>query len=293
MPDCLLCGGDIVAVRPYTYRTRIFRRIYPSATVFRCARCGLTQAKESVIKDADLTDYYRSTYRNVAKITSNDTEESQNYYKARATALRLLLDETTDGELSRVFEVGAGYGYNLAAIRDAHPNVELFTDELDDNLQTAMGARQASMDGTQYDAIIMSHVVEHFKDPGALISRACNSLRKGGVLIIEVPNDATGESSVTPCDEPHVSFFNSSTLRNLLAKEPRLTLVKMFVAGPTLVSKHPIRRTLIAYLSRYPSILDALKRLRPKREQPKSAPIPDFSTPNDKGIFLRASAVRT
>lgn len=290
MNVCIQCGESLAALRPYIYQSNTFRKVYPSGKIFSCQSCGLVQADAATIDDEQLTDYYRFAYRQEAKITSNKNAASQRYYKARAIALRdLAARHLANHPVRRIFEVGAGYGYNLSEMRALYPDAELLTDEIDEDLKEAMGAVHGALDDGPYDIIIMSHVLEHFTDPGVWLERARNALAAEGVLVVEVPNDLNGTSSVTACDEPHISFFTAETLRRRL-ETAGLQVLEMFTAGRTFQAQSTPNGKLKRWLAKVaPPVYSALTWVR---AQQRGGQPPDFTTPNPGGIFLRSACRR-
>lgn len=83
---------------------------------------------------------------------------------------------------------------------------------------------QQRLPSGRYDAIVMSHVVEHVLDPNMLLKECNRLLRKGGVLISITPNtDGFGhrfyKRSWLSLDPPrHVHLFNEQTMRTLAEK---------------------------------------------------------------------------
>lgn len=288
---CIQCGDALTALRPYIYQSDTFRRVYPSGQVLSCQSCGLVQADAATINETALTDYYRFAYRQEAQITSNVSAASQRYYQARARALRALAEKHLGSHtVGRIFEVGAGYGYNLAEMRAAHPHAQLLTDEIDENLKEAMGATHGTLDDGPYDIIIMSHVLEHFTNPGLWLERARDALAPEGLLLVEVPNDLNGVSSVTTCDEPHISFFTAETLRRRL-ETAGLQILETFTAGRRFEAPNTPASRLKRWLGKHARPVYAT--LTWLRSQQRAGQPPDFTTPNPGGIFLRAVAKRS
>ncbi len=70
-----------------------------------------------------------------------------------------------------------------------------------------------------YDLILMSHVLEHLKDPAAELRAMKRVLAPGGAIFLEVPN-RSGHPHL-PIDDNifHLHFFCTSSLSRMLAKE--------------------------------------------------------------------------
>ncbi len=297
MGQCLLCDGNLVFFREYIFKTEEFKEIYKDKSVYRCNNCGLVQIDISKVTDADLTEYYRYAYRNIAKITSIKSEASKLMYTARGIGLLRLVEAHKKMEIRRVFEVGAGYGYNLKVLKEAHPDAKIFTDEIDEDFKETMNAQQASLEDGPYDVIILSHVLEHFRRPQDLLRASVNSLSPGGVIVAEVPNDLLGLSSCTPCDEPHTTFFSRETFETMVQIVSEANLNDVVITGP--IHRHfpssnsppPVRSKLKMLV---PSPVRRLRRvlIRFVKDALK-AKIPDFTTPTENGRYMRSAITRS
>lgn len=291
MAQCVLCDGKLEFLREYIFRTKEFKNIYKDNGVYQCPACDLVQIDTSKVTDSNLTEYYRYAYRNVAKITSIETEASKLRYTGRGIALLRMAEANVETEIRRVFEVGAGYGYNLKVAKDAHPDASIFTDEIDEDFTETMNSRQASLNEGPYDVIILSHVIEHFRRPQDIVGDAIKALSPGGVIVAEVPNDLDGISSVTPCDEPHITFFTGATFQKLVESVPGARLDKIVIAGPVNRRYAPSQQTLnssIKYL--VPSPIRRIRRrlIKAIKGEPKPK-IPDYTTPTQNGIYMRSA----
>jgi 2-polyprenyl-3-methyl-5-hydroxy-6-metoxy-1,4-benzoquinol methylase len=86
------------------------------------------------------------------------------------------------------------------------------------------------------DYVLMSHVLEHTISPSAAIENAAGILKKGGILIVEVPNnDALGFSAFRQfwpwTDVPrHIHFFTESSLRRLI-EESGFSISRTYFVG--------------------------------------------------------------
>jgi SAM-dependent methyltransferase len=181
---------------------------------------------------------------------------------------------------ARVFELGAGYGYNLLAVKKLFPAALLFTDELDETVKLPETINRAELSEGVYDVVILSHVLEHFTDPKRWIRSALNALAQGGIVIIEVPNDVPGIFPLNGPDEPHLTFFTTQTLTALLESS------SVFGAGPRYQRKTIYmqgRRFASRMLRRMPVLSTLIERRQSRVVSPES-----FSVRRPDGVFLRA-----
>ncbi len=277
MGTCINCGGRLRRRRRYDFKSAALWKVYGDEFVYGCAHCGLYQADVSKVDEAGLLKYYRTEYRAIAKIGIGDP--GHRWYRARAAALAELAAEHRVGPAARAFEVGAGYGYNLRALKALYPDLLLFTDELDESIDLPDEIRRANLTDGPYDIVVLSHVLEHFSDPKRVISAALKALSRSGIVVIEVPNDVPGIVPLNGPDEPHLIFFTAQTLKELLGTE------SVFAVGPPYRRKSVARaRSLLAgILARAPVFSSMLANRRMK-----VISSPSFSVRRSDGIFLRA-----
>lgn len=287
---CVVCGADLVQTRPYAFKSAVFPAVYTDRMVYRCRDCGLQQCDHQRIDAVKLEEYYRSQYRSTAHIGQNELGAETPWFVARAKALAGLAS-AHQGDLSvrRVFEIGAGYGANLLAMKDVFPAAELLTDEIDASLSLPAGIGRGALSDGGYDVLILSHVLEHFIDPVSVLRRCCAALNRHGLLIIEVPNSPQVAIHRGGFDEPHVSFFSEDTLRQAVGQVEGLSLLQCYTCGPLLrQSLLTQARVLVRMgLEKMPFVLRWIRKLKHGIVPPPTAF--DFTAPQPGGVFLRAA----
>jgi len=178
---CVACGGS--AARP--------RHAFPPYELYACTECGSTRILP--LPDAEeLSHYYDHEYAIVAESSSADVRRRAEEYRDTDEIVARLRRHAPQAR--RVAEVGCAYGYLLFGLRRAGYEVEGF--ELS-SVTAAVGRetlglpiRDASLPdpGSGYDAIVMRHVLEHFRDPDDALRRIAEALAPGGVLLLATPN---------------------------------------------------------------------------------------------------------
>jgi 2-polyprenyl-3-methyl-5-hydroxy-6-metoxy-1,4-benzoquinol methylase len=119
----------------------------------------------------------------------------------------------------------------------------------------------------RFDAIVLSHVLEHLREPATILMKFAKLLVPGGCAIIAVPNALSwgtrwrflrGDFEYTAdgvLDDTHLRFFTYWTAdRYLLAKSPELKLVSKSVTGT--VPQWWLRRRVLP--KRWSERIDAL-----------------------------------
>lgn len=287
MAKCITCGQALRYHRRYTFASPNFRKIYRGSKVFRCTGCGLSQADLSLVDDAALTQYYAADYRVSAQIGVLG-ETSAAIYRRRGAALAALAARFLPAPPQRVFEVGAGYGFNLRAFAAQDPAVWLGTDEISGVALATHGEQlqQASLDDGPYDVVVLSHVLEHFADPKAMLDRVHAAVSPEGVVVIEVPNDIDGVIKYNGRDEPHLTFFELETLRPLLMASG-FAVLELHAAGPDNVRDTPATRAkrALRWLITAVPLTNALFQ---RRAAMRIGGDRRFDGPNPTGVFLRA-----
>jgi 2-polyprenyl-3-methyl-5-hydroxy-6-metoxy-1,4-benzoquinol methylase len=157
----------------------------------------------------------------------------------------------------RVLDVGCGAGANAALLRARAPGstiegitfsaaeAELARRQLDRcwlfDLEQSF---PAELEAARFDALVCSHVLEHLREPSAVLGRLARLLRPGGCALIAVPNVLCWQQRLAflagrfeyrahgVLDGTHLRFFTYDTAdRYLLAEAPELRLVAKHVTG--------------------------------------------------------------
>lgn len=200
-----------------------------SYQVARCGACGFHYACDLPI-DAQYSAYYQvvSKYDSQGRVSALDRQ--------RIDAAVALCERAGVSKMSRILDIGCGFGAFLAALRDAGWR---HVTGLDPAPHSAQMARELfGLSGIQSgwlanagevtnlheaDLVCLMAVVEHLPqlshDLGALIAQ----MRPGSRLLLEVPAlEAFQSDAGEPFGElslEHIQFFSATSLCNLL---PRL-----------------------------------------------------------------------
>ena len=169
-----------------------------------------------------------------------------------------------------ILDVGCGAGDNAARLRRERPGVVVHGLTLSHEeraralahmdachiCDVEADALPAEVAATAYDAILLSHVLEHLRHPAVVLRRLAERLRPGGVVLIAVPNVmawrqrarlAAGQFRYTETgvmDRTHLHFYTFETAaRELLGGVSELELVQTATDGA--VPLGPLRRVLL------------------------------------------------
>ncbi len=128
---------------------------------------------------------------------------------------RLVVEHTPPAGV--LLDVGAGLGHVLQLVREAAPEMELHaadsSDECLDVLRQTVPESElhpltdepgsiAALGEARFDTCVMSHLLEHTRQPLETIDAALHVLKPHGRLVLAVPNPST----------PHVLTYNAARL---------------------------------------------------------------------------------
>lgn len=194
--------------------------------ILKCINCGLVFLSPSPT-EKELKNYYSSNYYSrKANILENILDFINRYillnevgkFKKRGKLLEVGFG---NGELLDFFKKRGWETYGVETSKQAF---NLARVKIKDNIYNKPLV-ECHFKKNYFDLVILSHVIEHIKDPLFLLSGAKRVLNKEGVLIIEVPSlDSieyflSKENYFAFVDMPgHLYFFTQLTIKRLLMK---------------------------------------------------------------------------
>lgn len=182
---CPLCGGAATVAFTAVDRNREI-----TAQPFRYRGCQSCGAYSLVDVPDDLGPFYPSAYYELPDPAALDALAPVEQHKVDRVR------HWADG--GRLVEVGPGVGVFAHGARKAGFDVTVV--EMDERactfLRDVVGAEAVHSDDPAAAlrtlppsrAIALWHVIEHLRDPGALLEAAAENLEPGGVLVLATPN---------------------------------------------------------------------------------------------------------
>jgi SAM-dependent methyltransferase len=188
-PECRLCGSrSSVLVSSVVSEA-------PEASVYECGGCGIVYVFPIMTEQEEASFYSRQFEEYMARRSGPGWRSPESHfasYKVEADR-RLPLVEPHLSEADAVLEIGSSTGYFLNALRGrvasiagVEPSEAYRTYAVSRGIETV--ARIEQLGGRKFDAIALYYVVEHLRDPIGYATTLHRHLKRGGRLLIEVPN---------------------------------------------------------------------------------------------------------
>jgi 2-polyprenyl-3-methyl-5-hydroxy-6-metoxy-1,4-benzoquinol methylase len=191
---CPFCGGRSERALTASDRNR-------ESTDARFEYEGCTVCATLFMRDVpdDLSPYYAGDYHRFGDDGAAEWESNATLRAVETARVAMLAEHLAPG--GPLVDVGAGPGGFAAAARDAGYAVTAI--EMDERsceyVRERLGIRAIRSDEPiaalrelePARVISMWHVLEHLRDPAAMLATAADRLQEGGVLAIGVPNPAS------------------------------------------------------------------------------------------------------
>lgn len=227
MVPCLLCGNE----EKFTVVQEHDRYDIPIKTQ-QCDVCGFLMENPAPT-EVFLTLFYsskmyRGLYSGMPKENNPTTESSMEKAKRYGAYLELA---TRGHTIKNILDVGSAYGYFLLEYQKIHPSCAIYGVEPSAGLrkQYSKAFKGAYADiadippEQMFDAITIWHVLEHMKDPITALKKLGAHLKKGGKIILELP-DKDNYTSIRSYHIGHLYHFNKESL-HMLAQKAGLRVV--------------------------------------------------------------------
>ncbi|MBI5201914.1 MAG: class I SAM-dependent methyltransferase [Elusimicrobia bacterium] len=221
--DCEICGGKAAFS---AFHAKGLNEGDPAFRVIRCPDCGYGWIDPSPA-DHEIGRWYPKEYYGKENVRFNKVFELLTRWFRRRRASEVARRVA----VGRVLDVGCGRGLILGTLKEmgfeSH-GVELSEDSAW-HAKNKMGAImhvgpfvETKLEPESFEAIIFWHSLEHFRDPVAALKHAHKLLKKGGLLVVAVPNSDSLQAKVFRSDWFHLDVprhyvhFGSRSLELLL-----------------------------------------------------------------------------
>ena len=242
---CVFCKEELGAVNQLNLEHCVssdHRPIKLHLGKTQCPKCFLMQAVRTKNWYQQVNYIYES-YRayEISMGSEQLVFQSDGIGNARSDVLvRQVVKES--GTRLRWLDFGAGDGTLLETVHRIDPEASLFAYDLSTQAEQAVRSRApisgfySSMAeiGTDYDVIILSHVLEHVDNPRAVLVDLIERLSTEGQIVIQVPN--VGENPFDLVVFDHVSHFDQFTLEALLQSVGQLNFLSTETVAKEIVA---------------------------------------------------------
>ncbi len=257
---CPLCGHDHL----------VYQFTHEITQIVRCDGCSLLMRNPQP-SDAQLAAIYTDTYflgTSSAQQSDTDAFEEEVHAIKRATAAGYLdrveayrgwTPQTRRGR--RLLEIGSGLGdmlmearqrgYDVTGVEYAQASVDRANLRLGQDLVLRGTVETALLGEDTFDVCVFADVIEHTRDPLAVVSRAWELLKPGGTLFVAIPSLDSWSARLMrqrwmEFKAEHLFYFDGTTLESLLVR-----------AGFEAIRSDKGRKTLtpgyvIAHFERFP-----------------------------------------
>jgi SAM-dependent methyltransferase len=224
---CRLCGGKSQQTILYDIITRYDDRF----ALNQCDNCALVTTKP-MPSDKILQHYYDRDYWQSfqsKKSTSLDT-----LYRWRMAPIVSTIRKHTKYD-SKILDWGCGDGSLIRLLRKFGLHcfgIDAYMKDLNDPQISSTAIEKADFPHEYFDIITCFHVLEHLADPLTSVKHALMLLKKGGLIIVEVPNlDSVGfqifRHRWQPLEVPtHLNHFTPATLQKMFEAAGNILIEK-------------------------------------------------------------------
>lgn len=203
-----------------------------------CVNCGITQTYP-VPSANDISQVYDENYYTSTGAKFNPVIEAWSRWAGRSRARKLLARSKAKDSPLKVLDFGCGRGVLLEGFR-AEGHTVLGIERSDSGFDCLPDVSSKSLQeliaaGSQFDIIVIWHVLEHLDEPENTIAEIHRLLADDGKLYVEVPNFGSIQarffrSHWFHLDIPrHLTHFTSTSLEKLMARNGlKVTQLKTF-----------------------------------------------------------------
>jgi SAM-dependent methyltransferase len=243
MASCFLCG--IPMTPKFSARDHLRPQVATEYQVEWCSGCAFGRVAGD-FTSADVIPFYTDGY--YTHVTSAQTANGRKSFLERLRVhLAWRTDRGVDLSPATLCDVGCGSGQIMARFKEAgyeavgvepDPAARVLAAEVGPVFKGTAEELPEALDGSLFDVVLLSHVLEHCIEPAAALANVVRLLAPTGTAVIEVPNNAAEGLRLYGAgwfftDIPrHLQFFTEKSLRKALAGAG-LHVTNVFYTGYT------------------------------------------------------------
>jgi len=226
---CVLCGGDS------------FKKLLDvgGTSIVSCRKCGLTKTK----------NFFQPDYKRYHRDEEYQNSEwlFRNFFLKKIEQIEEFLPKP-----GRILEIGCSAGTLLILLKSK--GWEVWGVEPSESAEAARkkGIRvikeyfeRAKLTNGYFDAIVLNHTLEHLENPISILKKAKTLLKKGGILLVDVPNFGSLSAKVFGrywgylAPGEHLWHFTPETLKKVF-KKVGFRIIRQETASGIFVCGNPV-----------------------------------------------------
>lgn len=225
---CIICGNGKLEqkypkVEDYEYGT------YCSVDYLQCDQCGLL-IQDPLPSEKNIPSFYPLDYRNLLQVEKRGLYSTLKTYQMNSLARDV--EHIINNKKANILEIGCGGGLLLLSLQnrgftklwgtDLSSASDIYLSQHGITFKKANIEKTFPFD-TQFDLIILNHVIEHLLHPQLVLAQCVKHLSKVGKIIVVTPNSKSLVMEVFNryCDginAPRHFFLFSPQSMNILKK---------------------------------------------------------------------------
>lgn len=247
--NCSICSSDDF--------TEVFHQEYASITaldgaayfqtIVLCKNCGFAYSNPSPAPE-ELTKYYRmfSNYENPQR----DGRESEQMLNKCERTYSLIVKHFPADCKGKALEIGCATatglsvfkrnGWNVLGIEPSAVAANIARELYDIEVISGLFDSKLLIDRGPFDAILLSHVVEHLLSPQLMLNDIRDLLENRGLVYIEVPNLLRPFIPMGYFTFEHLNYFTPTTLSSLMKTSGFTVEIELFDNSADIEPFYPV-----------------------------------------------------
>lgn len=176
---CLSCGGQLTKYGQVS-----------GYNVYKCLVCGMGETEDKSQPD------YKAYHRDTTYL--EESAQFRNIFEKR----RQIVEKFTSH--GKILEVGSSVGTLLSIfkkqgweVQGIEPSLYAVEVAVKRGIPTNEGMfENTTLTQGTFDVVIFNHVLEHVKNPAEVLKKTSEVLKKGGIVLVDVPNFGSLRSKV-------------------------------------------------------------------------------------------------
>lgn len=184
--NCICSPTKRLFIPIIRYQNESVFKKYNGLVIAKCQQCGMLKTlsnskKTKVTPEVSEVKHYEENHQDF----QNSFEELVNRVKVYKKSGSVLEVGASSGNLMRVFR---DHGFEVSGIEPNRQAFNVLSKQFDRNVYYGYLRDLLSKQKVIFDIVIYNHVLEHVENPNKELGLIKQVLRKGGILVVGVPN---------------------------------------------------------------------------------------------------------